>query len=173
MRSVLRFALGVCLALVLALAGTRLFPDLPRFVDFFLVVAVANALGTGPLLGMLGGLVAGLVADGVSGGPLGLFGLAGTLVGYGAAYVAQRLVIQRTLSALALFVAAAVGQQAILLAVVALLLPRPQGPDWLGVLVKAGSTGVLGTLLFAGQHAARRRYERWQQGRPGRLRLGR
>ncbi len=173
MRAVLRFVASLGLALVLHLAATRLVPGWPRFVDFFLVVLVANALATGPLLGMLAGLAAGLAADGVSGGPLGLFGLAGTVVGYGAAYVAQRVVIQRSLSAFALFVAATVLQQAILLAVVALLLPRPQGPDWLGVLVKAGTTGVLGTLLFAAQRAARRRYERWQQGRPSRLRLGR
>ncbi len=172
MRALLRFALGLALALGLHLAGTRIVPGWPRFVDVFLVVLVASAFGAGPVLGMLGGLAAGLAADGVSGGPLGLFGLAGSVVGYGAGYVAQRVVIQRALSAFALFVAAAVVQQAILLAVVALLLPRPQGPDWVGVLVKAGSTGILGTLLFAAQRAARRRYDRWQQGRPGRLRLG-
>ncbi len=171
MKTLLRFAFGLGLALVLHLIGTRLFPELPRYVDFFLIVLVASALGMGPVLGMLVGLAAGLTADSLSGGPVGLFGLAGTVVGYSAAFVAQRLVIQRALSAFALFVAAAVVQQAILLAVAALVLPHPQGPDWLGVLVKAASTGVLGTLLFAAQRATRRRYERWQQGRPGRLRL--
>jgi rod shape-determining protein MreD len=170
-KGLLRFAVGLGLALGLHFAGTRVLPSLPRFVDLFLVVAVANALGTGPILGMLGGLAAGLAADGVSGGPVGLFSLAGTIVGYAAAYVAQRLVIQRTLSALGLFVASAVGQQAVVLAVAALLLPRPQGPDWMAVVVKSASTGVLGSLLFAAQRGLRRRLERRRQGRPSKVRL--
>lgn len=173
MSGVVRFAVGLAVALVLHLAGTRLLPALPRLVDFFLVFLVAQGMSTGPVLGMVGGLAAGLVADGLSGGPFGLFGLAGTVVGYGSAFVAQRLVIQRATSALALFVAAAVIQQAILLAVVALLLPQPRGPDWLGVVSKAASTGVLGMLFFGAQRLTRRRYESWQQGRPSRLRLRR
>ncbi len=173
MRPLLRFVVGLLAALVLHLAAARVFPALPRSVDFFLICLVANALGTSPIYGMLGGLVAGLVADALAGGPFGLYGLAGTVVGYGTAFVAQRLVIQRSISAVGVFFAAAVAQQAVLLALAVLVLPQPRAPDWLGVLVKAASTALLGALLFAARRMLHRRVESWQLGRPSRLRLQR
>jgi len=173
MKAVLRFVLGLALALLLHLALVRWVPAAPRSVDLLFVFLTYNAIGVPSAVGMLVGLASGLAADAVSGNLFGLFGLAGTLVGYGIARLTQHVVIERAGSAFRLFVAAAVVHQALVVGLTLLVLPQPKAPDWVAVLVRAATAGVLGVVLFGLGRSVRRRLGFWQQGRPSKVRWGR
>ena len=159
----LKLLAGVAAALLVHLAGTQLFGGFGRFVDVFLVVVVIYALEGETLSAIFVGLLVGLLHDTLTGGPFGLFGFADTIVGYSAARLAQRLVIQRATGVLAVVSFAAALQEAVVVGLMVMLLPDPQLPTPFGVALKAGLCGVLGMILYiAGS--------RWQQGSESRRR---
>lgn len=170
---VLRFLAGLVLTVLAHLALVRWVPAAPHSVDLFLVFMTYHAVGVPSPAGMLVGLVTGLAADAVSGNPFGLFGLAGTLLGYGVARLTQHVVIERAASAFRLFLAASVVHQALAVGLALLVLPHPKVPGWVAVVVRATSSGVLGVLLYAVRRNVQRRVGRWQEGRPTRVRWGR
>ena len=169
MRAVSFFA-GLAAAVVVHFAGVRLIGNFSSFIDVFLIVALFNALGGSPLAGLLGGLVTGWFADVMTGGLYGAYGFCNTLVGYGAAVAAQRLVIQKPGSVFLLFSLAAAVQQLLLVALAQLLQPgaaRPQ-PVWLVVLfMTVGAIGMAGRAL-RGQSLRWRSL--WRRNRTARLR---
>ena len=169
----LRFGVALMAAALLQFAGMQFFPWFTLAVDFFLVIAVFNAMDGAVVAGMLGGCVAGLLMDAVTGGPFGLYGFANTVVGYGTATAALRLVIQRASSSLLVFCLAAAAQQAIILALALLLLPNPEAPDLRWVAVKVASTGLLGLGLYLGRGRFARRVDDWRRTRTARIRFGR
>lgn len=171
MRS-LRFAIALVVATVIHVAGLRLFPQFGLAVDLFLVLVVFNAMDGNTLAGLLGGMVAGLVTDSLTGGFFGLFGIADTVVGYGTAAAAQRLVIQRAASTLLIFSMAAAAQQLILLGLSVLLLPSPEIPEYPWVVVRALTTGALGVGLYVANNRLRSRVEVWRRGRKSKIRMG-
>lgn len=169
----LRFVAALGVAAVLQFAGMQLFPWFTLAVDFFLVIAVFGAMGGSLVAGMLGGCLAGLLTDALTGGPFGLYGFANTVVGYGTATAALRLVIQRASSSLLVFCLAAAAQQAVVLALALLLLPTPGAPDlrWIGV--KVATTGILGLFLYLGRGRLLRRMDGWRRARTAKIRFGR
>ncbi len=169
----LRFATGLAAAALVHFAGMQVFGDFAQAVDLFLVILVFHALDGATLPGMLGGCVAGLLTDALTGGPFGLFGLADTIVGYGTAATAQRLVIQRASSSLLLFGLAAAAQQALVLGISLLLVPAPGVPDVRWVTVKVISSGVLGVFLYLSRRRLRSRTEAWRRSRTAKIRFGR
>ena len=62
-------------------------------MDLVLVVVVATALFFGPTAGMVSGTMAGLCQDALSGGVLGVAGLAKTLAGFVAGVVATQFIV--------------------------------------------------------------------------------
>jgi len=170
MRS-LRFAMALAVATLLQVAGVSLFPQFSLAVDFFLVIVVFNAMDGNSAAGMFGGTVAGLVTDGLTGGYFGLFGIANTVVGYGTAITAQRLVIQRPASSLLVFAVAAAAQQLILLGLSLLFLADADLPQYSWILVKVGTTGVLGGVLYLANRRMRSRVEMWRRTRKTRIRF--
>ena len=169
---VLRFA-GALLAVTLAhLAGIGLWSGFGLVFDFFLVLAIFNALDGDTFAGLAGGLVAGLVADAVSGGLYGLHGLADTIVGYGTAFATQRLVVQRPPSVFLVFSLAAAFQQLMLASVTLLMLPGAELAAYPWVVAKVVGTGVLGTLTFIARNQLRARYALWRRTRTVRVRMG-
>lgn len=160
-------------AAFLQFAGMQLFPWFTLAVDFFLVIAVFNAMDGAPVAGMLGGCLAGLLTDALTGGPFGLYGFANTVVGYGTATAALRLVIQRASSSLLVFCLAAAAQQAVVLALALLLLPTPGAPDVRWIAVKVATTGILGLALYLGRGRFLRRMEGWRRARTARIRFDR
>ncbi|MEZ5330688.1 MAG: rod shape-determining protein MreD [Thermoanaerobaculia bacterium] len=172
MKALLRFIVGLALTVLVHLALVRWLPAAPRWADLFLVFLTYNAIGVSSLAGMAVGMVTGLAADAVSGNPFGLFGLAGTLLGYGIARLTQHIVIERAGSAFRLFVTSSVAHQALVVGLALLVLPQPKVPDWVAVLVRAASSGVLGVLVFGAGRSLRRRLGTWQQGRPSKVRWG-
>ncbi|MGB5162143.1 MAG: rod shape-determining protein MreD [Thermoanaerobaculia bacterium] len=170
MRS-LRFAMALAVATLLQVAGVSLFPQFSLAVDFFLVIVVFNAMDGNSAAGMFGGTVAGLVTDGLTGGYFGLFGIANTVVGYGTAITAQRLVIQRPASSLLVFAVAAAAQQLILLGLSLLFLADADLPQYSWILVRVGTTGVLGGVLYLANRRMRSRLEMWRRTRKTRIRF--
>ncbi len=170
MRS-LRFAMALAVATLLQVAGVSLFPQFSLAVDFFLVIVVFNAMDGNSAAGMFGGTVAGLVTDGLTGGYFGLFGIANTVVGYGTAITAQRLVIQRPASSLLVFAVGAAAQQLILLGLSLLFVADADLPQYSWILVKVGTTGVLGGVLYLANRRMRSRVEMWRRTRKTRIRF--
>ena len=168
----LRFAAFLAAALAVHFLGTYLFASFPVAFDVFLVVAVFHALDGKLVAGLLGGAAAGLLTDTLTGGPWGLFGIADTLVGYGTALAALRLVIQRASGVLLLFGLAAAGQQAVLTLLVVVFFAAGEHPAFVSVLLKVVTSGVLGLALYRGRQMLNRRLSLWRRSRASRLRLG-
>jgi rod shape-determining protein MreD len=162
---------ALAVATLLQIAGVSLFPQFSLAVDFFLVIVVFNAMDGNSAAGMFGGTVAGLVTDGLTGGYFGLFGIANTVVGYGTAVTAQRLVIQRPASSLLVFAVAAAAQQLILLGLSLLFLADADLPQYSWILVKVGTTGLLGGVLYLANRRMRSRVEMWRRTRKTRIRF--
>jgi rod shape-determining protein MreD len=163
--------MALAVATLLQVAGVSLFPQFSLAVDFFLVIVVFNAMDGNSAAGMFGGTAAGLVTDGLTGGYFGLFGIANTVVGYGTAITAQRLVIQRPASSLLVFSVAAAAQQLILLGISLLFVAHADLPQYSWILVKVGTTGVLGGVLYLANRRMRSRVEMWRRTRKTRIRF--
>ena len=85
------FALAAALALQTTLV--RMFAGTGAPVDLVLMVVVAVAIANGPRAGLWTGTVGGLLQDALSGGVIGMGGLAKTVVGYlGGQFAAQFMV---------------------------------------------------------------------------------
>lgn len=167
----LRFAGALVAVVLLHVLGAHLFQSFPPLVDLFLVLTVFNALGGDAFSGMMGGLVAGLVADAFAGGGLyGLFGFADTVIGYGVAMAAQRLVVHRLSGMLLVFWAAAFAQQLLVFGLLWFLL---QSVDmqifW--ALLKVPVTGLVGLVAVWGSRQTERSYEAWRRARTASLRM--
>ncbi|HBL30097.1 MAG TPA: rod shape-determining protein MreD [Acidobacteria bacterium] len=170
--NVLKFLAVVALAVLVHVLGVRMLPQFALIVDVFLVVVVLYGLEASSLTALGAGLCLGLVHDSLTGAGFGLFGFADTLIGYGAARLAQRLVIQRPTGVLALVSFAVVAQQALVVALTFLLLPWPEVPSPLWVALRAGASGLLGMLIHVGSTHWRRTAEARRRSRLSRLRLG-
>jgi rod shape-determining protein MreD len=168
----LKFFGGLIAAVLFHLAMVQLWPDLARVVDVFLVVVVLNGLGGNSLAGLFAGLLVGLVHDTLTNNPFGLFGFADTIVGYSTARLAQRLVIQRPTGVLAVVSFAAALQEAIVVALMVMLLPDPELPTPIAVAVRAGLCGVLGMFVYIFGKRWRSGADARRRSRMSRLRLG-
>lgn len=171
MRS-LRFGLGLLAAVLFHLLGLQVWPEFALAFDLFLVIVVFNALDGDTLAGLLGGMVAGLVADAVSGGMFGLNGMVDTIIGYGTAYAAQRLVFQRASGVLLIYLLASAAQQAMLMTIALLLLPAPEFPDVSWLLMRAATTAILGVVLHLARKRFKGRVDRWRRSQGSKIRFG-
>jgi rod shape-determining protein MreD len=170
--SALKFFAAVAAAVLFHLLGVRLSESFTLVLDVFLVVVVLYGLEGNSLAALFAGMFVGLVHDSLTGAPFGLFGFADTIIGYGAARLAQRLVIQRATGVLALVSFAAVAQQAIVVGLAFLLLPSPEVPNPVWVAIRAGACGLLGMSIHIASARFRRAAEARRRGRMSRLRLG-
>lgn len=170
--SALKLFAAVAAAVLFHFLGVKLVPNFSLIFDVFLVVVVLYGLEGNSLAALFTGMLVGLVHDSLTGAPFGLFGFADTIIGYGAARLAQRLVIQRATGVLALVSFAAVAQQAIVVGLTFLLLPAPEVPNPVWVAVRAGACGLLGMSIHLASARFRRVAEARRRGRMSRLRLG-
>jgi rod shape-determining protein MreD len=169
--SVLKFFAAVAAAVLFHLLGVKLSSNFTLVLDVFLVVVVLYGLEGNSLAALFAGMFVGLVHDSLTGAPFGLFGFADTIIGYGAARLAQRLVIQRATGVLAVVAFASALQQAIVVGLAFLLLPAPELPSPLWVAVQAGACGVLGLAVYIASGHWRRTADARRRGRMSRLRL--
>ena len=165
----LRFLLALAVTLLLHFVVGRIAPEAIRVVDLFLLLVVFFALKADLLVGMAVGVVAGLVTDAVTGGLYGLHGFADTIVGYGTAFAAQRLVIRRPPGVFLMFSLAAAAQQAVLAGLVVMLLSDPVLPELQWTLTKVVATGLLGVVLVSIRQGSTARFQRWRSTRTSKL----
>jgi rod shape-determining protein MreD len=90
-------AAAVCLAVILALAvQTTMLPFAlggRGHVDLVLVVVIYAALQFGPATGLVTGAVAGMAQDALSGGVIGVGGIAKTIVGFLAGAIGSQFIV--------------------------------------------------------------------------------
>ena len=166
-----RFLLALFGAAAIQAVGVHTIGSFFMVIDLFLVLAVFNALESGPAGSMLGGSVAGLAQDALSGGFFGLHGFVDTLVAWAVMKVRQRLVIQQAGQVGLLFALAAAFQLTLLALLQYSMLPGSRLPDVLTMAVRMVATGTAGILLSIFSERAGRRLDAWREQRRRRLRL--
>jgi len=159
-----RFLAGLLLAAALQAASARLVPGLTQWIDLFLVVTVVVARRGHPEGALFAGLAAGWTADALSGAPFGLFGFTDAAGGYGAALASRALVVARPGSIASLFALSSAAQSVLVVALAWLGLGgAPPAP--LPLLVRVGTTVVLGLLWLQLRASVGSRFAR-RRGRP-------
>lgn len=169
---VIRFFIALAVCVVVQTVGLQISPTFTRAVDVFLVLVVVRSLSSSPAQAMLYGLVAGWTADALAGLPFGTFGIADTLTAFAVAMVAQRLVIERSLSRFGIFTAAALVQIAALTLLARVFVAAGDAPGIVWVVVKALTTGLLATLVMGVAASMTRRWSQARRDRGSRLRFG-
>ena len=162
--------------IVLAVAGAlALQTTLARFVggtdavDLVVVVVVYASIVSGPVTGMLTGSAAGIVQDALSGGVIGIGGLAKATVGFLCGVVAQQFVIAATLPRLVMFFAATLAHAVIFMGLYAVLDLRSYPSPWTSMGLQGIGNAVAGVVAFAVIEGVPRLAERRRVRRRSRL----
>ena len=143
----LRFGIGLVLALLIHFFAVALGPEAAGVLDPFLLLIVFFALDGNVLAAVVLGCITGLTQDVVTGGLFGLYGVAGTIVGWVAARTTHSLSLERRRFVALLFSLAAVIQQIVVQALLVMLATEQEMPS-LGVLgLRILLAAVLGSLL--------------------------
>ena len=167
-----KFLVALLGAYLLHLVGASASPLFARVVDPFLLVVVWYSMRTGPVGAELIGTATGLLQDGLSGGLFGLYAFADTLVGYGVALAAQRVVVGQQAARVLIFAAAAALQQAVLVVLLRSLVGSHAPLPTLGAVVgKLVTTALLGAALISMESRARTQWSSWQRRRSRTLRF--
>ena len=118
--------------------------DLPLLVTIFFSVARRS-----PVSGLLTGAVIGIVQDALGRHPIGLYGIAKTLVGYGASSIGVKIDVENHGSRLLLTTAFYLLHQFIYFAVARGLVRETLSWRWGHTLLLAAANGLLALVLFA------------------------
>ena len=141
--------LAVALALVLQTTLARFAGGGTEAVNLVLVVVVYASLVAGPVTGILTGSGAGIVQDALSGGVIGIGGLAKATVGFLCGVVAQQFVVVAALPRLVIFVAATAVHAVLFMGLYTLLDLRTYPSPWLPVGLQGLGNAVAGLTAFA------------------------
>ena len=167
-----KFLVALLGAYLIHVVGVTASPLFPRIVDPFLLVVVWYSMRTTPVGAEVIGTATGLLQDGLSGGLFGLHAFADTLVGYGVALAAQRIVVGQQAARVLVFAAAAALQQTVLIVLLRSLVggdaPLPSVGSFIG---KVATTALLGAALISMEARARTQWSSWQRRRSRTLRF--
>lgn len=125
--------------------------ELPLLVTLYFGLSRRN-----PATGLMLGTTIGLLQDGVSGNPLGLYGIAKTLVGYSASSIGGRLDVEHPLSRFFLTFAFFHFHQAAFAATKRLLLAKPEKFFSAELLLASLLNAALAVVLFPLLHKLRK-----------------
>ncbi len=141
--------------LLVPLAALVLQAWLPRllgrfaYMDLPLLVTIYFALNRrSPIHGTLLGAVLGMAQDGLTQGAIGIHGIANTVVGFLAASIGIRIVVENNFIRMVLNFAFTLLSSALVLFVVHVLLGLDWRSNWLDELLRAAGNGVIGLVLF-------------------------
>jgi rod shape-determining protein MreD len=143
--------LGLALVLTLAVQTTvaHMATGNRAVVDLVLALVIFVGLRTNAVAGLLFGSLAGLCQDALSGGLIGVGGLAKSIVGAAAGALATQFIVTNALPRFMVFVMGSLLHAAIFLGVYALVDPRGVGQPWMTVAVQAVLNASAGLLAFA------------------------
>jgi rod shape-determining protein MreD len=141
-------AIAVALAMQTTLAGLVIRGT--AALDLVLIVVVYIAITSGPVTGLLAGTVGGLLQDALSGGIIGIGGLAKTVVGFGAGVLGTQFIVTAPLPRFIVFVAGTVLHAVVFIGLYTLLdlrqFPSPVAAV-AGQAIGNGFLGVMGALV--------------------------
>lgn len=130
-------------------------------LDLGLVTVVSGSIFYGPTVGLLSGSVVGLAQDALSGGVLGVAGLAKTLVGFVAGVLATQFIVSSVLPRFVVFAAMTWLHGVCFLGVYAMIEGAGLGSPWRMLLLQSVLNGAIGVvftrLVEHGPEAWRRR----------------
>lgn len=124
------------------LAGPQSVLDLP------LVVVVGGAIVLGPTVGLLAGTLTGLAQDALSGGVLGVAGLAKTLVGFIAGVLATQFIVSSLLPRFVVFITMTWVHGVCFVGAYAMIERAGLGSPWRGLLVQSLLNAVVGVVAM-------------------------
>lgn len=169
MRRLITFLLALVLCVLVQAMGLNLWPGFSLAMDSFLVLTLLRALGSRPLPAMLYGAAAGWATDALAATPLGLHGIADTLVAFAVSMAAQRLILRQGVG---LFVACAAGaalQQLVLWPLASAFAAGAQAPGVGWAAVKALTVAVAAAAISGAGRRARGRRRARRRDRASRL----
>lgn len=117
-------------------------------IDLVLIVVVFVAIKSGPVTGCLAGTVAGLIQDALSGGVLGIGGLAKTIVGFLAGVLGTQFIVTAPLPRFLLLLLATGLHAVIFMGLYMLLDLRQFSPDYTPVVAQAFGNAFVGVMAF-------------------------
>lgn len=144
-----RVTIGIVAALIAQSVLARLVSPASLPFDLVLIAVVAAALLHGRVTGLLGGSLGGLAQDAlVSGGVLGIGGMATSLAGFLAGYVGTQFLVTQTMPRFVLFVSATLVNGAVFMGLYSLLGLRRFDQPYGDLLVQAVLNAVIGVVLL-------------------------
>jgi rod shape-determining protein MreD len=117
-------------------------------IDLTLIAVVYVSLMFGPTTGLLAGALAGLAQDALSGGLIGVNGMADTLVGFLAGTMGTQLIVTQPFPRFMMFAAATVVHTVVTTSLYVLLDLRPFELPYASVAGKAAANAVVGVVVF-------------------------
>lgn len=142
-------AVGIAALVLQSVVGYQLVGR-RSLVDLGLVTVVSGAIFLGPTVGLFAGTITGLAQDALSGGILGVAGLAKTVVGFAAGVVATQFIVSALLPRFVVFAAMTWLHGVCFLGVYAMIERAGLGSPWRALLVQSllnASIGVVVTRL--------------------------
>jgi rod shape-determining protein MreD len=140
-------ALAVVAAVALQTVLARIAPSAAMNLDLVLVVVTYLGLGWGPGPGLLAGTAGGLSQDILSGGTIGVGGLAGTVVGFLAGIVGTQFIVGQPLPRVIAFVGATLVRVLVVAGLFFLLDLRPVALSSGRIALQAVGNATVGVLL--------------------------
>jgi rod shape-determining protein MreD len=141
--------------IILAIAGALVLQTtLARFfrgtvaVDLVLIVVVYVSLTSGPVTGLLAGTVAGLMQDRLSGGVIGIGGLAKTIVGFLTGIIGTQFIVAQPLPRFVVFFSATALHAAVFMGLYVLLDVRHFGTPYAAVAGQGLGNAIVGVVAF-------------------------
>lgn len=117
--------------------------DLPLLVTIFFAMARRN-----PISGLLTGAVIGLAQDMLGHNPIGIYGIAKTVVGYGASSLGVKLDVENAGARLLVTLGFYLVHSAVYFTVARVLINMTQHWSWLYGMLAGLANAVLGVMLF-------------------------
>ena len=139
-----RIGLAVVLALTAQTTLARLVAGGAPQVDLVLVVVVSAALASGSRVGLWTGTIAGLLQDILSGGIVGVSGLAKSLVGFVVGVVGAQFIVSGVAHRAVIFAVATMAHALVFVGVYALVVAVGPQASMTGILTQAAVNAVVG-----------------------------
>jgi len=125
------------------------FPRLDIFDLPLLVVIYFAVSRRGPIAGSIMGAVVGLLQDGVTHRPIGIHGIANTIIGFLAASIGMKIDVDNPITRMLMIFTFTVLDRFLYLIIVRHLIAEPLQWSWLHELLRAAVNVILGVVLFA------------------------
>jgi len=138
-------------------------------LDLVLVAIVYLAMTTSPVTALLSGAAGGVIQDALSGGIIGVSGVAKTIVGFSVALVGKEIIIARSLPRFVIFFGATLLHASVFLGLYSMLVVPIPNSSVGGVFGAALGNGLIGAGLFQLLRALPRLRVRWRGMSGGRV----